>query len=170
MDAQFEDITKEIDPQPVPFDAEAMDLAALEGIDPPPREWAWDGWMPHARAVYLTGPGATGKTLLLQQLGTAYALGRPLFGYETRDGGPVLGIWGEDDKEEIWRRQVAVNSRLGCTMADLAKAGVCWIPTSRDITMFKAEGNDSGFKTTEEYYRFVDTVKGASRDWRLSTD
>jgi AAA domain len=149
--------TGEAKANPEPFDAEAMDLAALEGLDPPPREWAWDGWMPHARAVYFTGDGGIGKSLLMQQLGTAYGLGHALFGYGTR-GGPLIGIWGEDDKEEIWRRQKAINARLGCTMMDLVKADICWIPTARDITMFKADGTDSGFKVMLEFERFVETM------------
>ena len=59
-----------------PFDAEAMDLRALEGQEPPDREWTWDGWVPHGRACYLTGYGGVGKTLVSQMLGTAAALGR----------------------------------------------------------------------------------------------
>jgi hypothetical protein len=111
-------------PPDVPFDSEMMDLAALEGLDLPPREWAWNGWIPHGRAVYLTGAGAAGKSLFLQQFGTAYVLGREMFGYATRQG-PVMGIWGEDDEAEIWRRQNAINRRLGCTMTELAAAGLC---------------------------------------------
>ena len=139
-----------------PFDAEAMDLRALEGHEPPDREWTWDGWVPHGRACYLNGPGGAGKTLVSQMLGTAVALGRDLFGIVTRKA-PVVGVWGEDDHDEIWRRQIAINRRFNCSMSELAESGVCWIPTARDITMFTA-GVESDFKITEEFDRLREMI------------
>jgi len=141
----------------IPFDAEAMDLGALALKEPPPRVWVWDGWVIEGRAHYLTGPGGIGKSLLCQQMATAVALGADAFGVSTLQG-PVVGIWGEDDHDEIWRRQVAINRRFSASMTDLVEAGVCWIPTDRDITMFTA-GAESDFATTALFDSFKELIE-----------
>jgi RecA-family ATPase len=112
-------------PQPIPIEdtaqppdpaavlkAAAMDWQALAGRRPPRRRFAWNPWLPAVKVAVLNGSGAVGKTLLAQQLATAYALGRPLFGGET-EGGPVLVIAAEDDHDECWQRQLDICARFG---------------------------------------------------------
>ena len=101
------------------FDAAMLDLAALDGRTPPPRRFAWHPWIPAGEVTLLHGFGGVGKTLLAQQLSTATAIGAPMFGGAT-ESGPVLMLAGEDSHDELWRRQVDINQRLGCGMGDLA--------------------------------------------------
>lgn len=70
---------------------------------PQPREWVLDGMIPAGRVTSLFGNGGLGKTLLAIQIGLHVSLGRPLFEVPVT-GGPVLGIFCEDEDAEINRR------------------------------------------------------------------
>jgi RecA-family ATPase len=95
-----------------------IDAGDFEGLPVPDREWAVEGWEPLGTCVLLTGMGATGKSLLTQQRMTCSALGIPFMGVSVRQG-PSIYITCEDDKNEIHRRQHAINQALGITWADL---------------------------------------------------
>jgi RecA-family ATPase len=95
-----------------------IDPSKWEG-DPPEREWAMRDWLPWREASYLTGAGATGKSLLAQQMCTCFAMGRSLLGVEMREGVSVYVTW-EDDETELWRRQHAICAGLGVSMAGLS--------------------------------------------------
>lgn len=71
--------------------------------EPQPREWVLDGLIPAAKVSSLLGNGGLGKTLLALQIGLHVSLGRPLFDVKV-SGGPVLGIFCEDDEDELNRR------------------------------------------------------------------
>jgi hypothetical protein len=76
--------------------------------DPPPaREWVWDQLIPAGRVTALYGPGGIGKSTLLAQLGVHVSRGTALFGRGVT-GGPVVGIFCEDERDEIERRVRAV--------------------------------------------------------------
>ncbi len=125
LDATPEPYTVAAKMQPQPIDdaaqppdsgavltAAAMDWQALAGRRPPRRRFAWTPWLPAGKVAVLNGSGAVGKTLLAQQLATAYALGRPLFGGET-ERKPALVIAAEDDHDECWQRQLDICGRFG---------------------------------------------------------
>jgi putative DNA primase/helicase len=90
----------------------------LAGRKPPPRRFIVDKWLPVGCTTSLYGGGGIGKTMLAQQIGTAIAVGRPLFEMAVEKG-PVLGLMAEDDDAELWRRQIRVNEWFACEMADL---------------------------------------------------
>ena len=123
------------------FDAAMLDLAALDGRTPPARRFAWHPWVPAGEVTLLHGFGGVGKTLMAQQLATATAIGSSMFGGET-EAGPVLMLAGEDSHDELWRRQVDINQRLGCTMADLA--GKLYLIAAPHIDITIAEAAESG--------------------------
>ena len=85
---------------------------------PPPRRFAWEGWLPIGCVTSLYGPGGVGKSLLAQEVGTVVATNRQLFG-EHVEPGHVLGFFGEDDDDELWRRQIRINDWLNLKMTDL---------------------------------------------------
>jgi hypothetical protein len=87
------------------------------GRAPPERRFVVDQWLPAGCVTSLYGPGGVGKSLLAQQIGTAVAVGYPLFGCGI-ERGPVLGLMCEDEDDELWRRQVRVNAWCGCGMED----------------------------------------------------
>lgn len=70
---------------------------------PPPRDWIIRDMIPAGRVTSLFGNGGLGKTLLAMQLGIHTSLSQPLF-EKPINGGPVLGIFCEDEQDELERR------------------------------------------------------------------
>jgi RecA-family ATPase len=95
-----------------------IDPSAWDGLPVPVREWALDGWIPGGQATYLTGPGASGKSLLTQQLCTCIALGLPFLGVEVKQT-VALYITCEDDQLALHERQKAICEAMGVPMSAL---------------------------------------------------
>jgi RecA-family ATPase len=94
-----------------------MNWTALEGRDPPERTWLVSHWLTYGITL-LSGRGGIGKSMIAQTLGTALALGRTFI--DQIDEPQTVLMWAcEDDHDEVWRRQVAINRLFGCTMADI---------------------------------------------------
>lgn len=91
--------------------------SAWDGIAPPEREWRWDNFIPNHQATLLTGAGATGKSLLSQQMATCVGLGMPVLGVPTK-AVPSLYITCEDDPDELHRRQAAICATLGIPLPE----------------------------------------------------
>ncbi|WFS07762.1 bifunctional DNA primase/polymerase [Methylobacterium sp. 391_Methyba4] len=84
---------------------------AFAGRDPPPREWLVDGLIPRRKTTILTGDGGVGKSLLGQQLLTCVDQGADWLGRKVVQG-RVLGVFSEDDTDELWRRQRDIGAPL----------------------------------------------------------
>jgi RecA-family ATPase len=94
-----------------------MRWAELQDREPPQRTWLIDHWLTYGITL-LAGRGGIGKSLIAQTVGTALAIGRPFVDHIATP--QTVLMWAcEDDHDEIWRRQVAINRLLGCTMADI---------------------------------------------------
>jgi len=93
----------------VPFSA-----AALVG-EPPAREWLVPNWLPKGTVTALYGDGGVGKTLLAQQLANCIATGADFMGLAVPKG-RALGVFCEDDKDELWRRQHAIERAAGISL------------------------------------------------------
>lgn len=103
-------------PSPLPTE---IDWEALEERgEPPPRDWAVEGWLGMGHATMLFGRGGIGKSLFVQQLGTALALGRDFIAPIKQPRRTLL--WAsEDDVDELWRRQYAICQRFGIALSAL---------------------------------------------------
>lgn len=88
-------------------DLDFLDLSQLQGKDPPPRSWVIDQWLPRGTVTILVGSGGVGKSLLAQQIATSVSGGVDWLGKVAKRGA-VLGLFCEDDHDEVWRRQVAI--------------------------------------------------------------
>lgn len=84
----------------------------------PARAWVVPEWVPVGVVTALYGDGGIGKTLAAQQLMTSTAVGAPWFGLDVLRG-RTLGVFCEDDEDELQRRQEAINASLGLSMRDL---------------------------------------------------
>ena len=119
----------------------------LAGRQAPPRQFILPDWIPARCVTLLHGFGGVGKTLLAQQIGTACILRCQFLG-GIADACPVLAWFGEDDHDEIWRRQESINAALGVEkIADLDGKLHWWPCPHEDITLFTA-ANESDFRTT----------------------
>ena len=91
------------DAAPEPFVVEPASLMA-DRDPPPPRDWICpDLALPAARVITFLGNGGFGKTTIAEQLAISVATSRPLWGMPVA-GGPVLGIWCEDEQDEVDRK------------------------------------------------------------------
>jgi hypothetical protein len=84
---------------------------------PKPREWILEGMIPAGRVTSLLGAGGLGKTLVALQIALHVSLGRSLFGIAVK-GGPVLGIFCEDEEDELNRRLRAACEAERLTLED----------------------------------------------------
>lgn len=78
----------------------------------PAREWIVDGLVPVGGVTFVTGAGGEGKTLLAQQMATCVSAGVPFLGRPTMKC-TALGLFGEDDDNELIRRQQSIMSVEG---------------------------------------------------------
>lgn len=103
---------------PAPAPLRLIDPSRWEGVEPPRREWAWEGYVPTRQATLLTGAGSAGKSLLGQQLATCAALGRPCLGVPVRET-VALYVTCEDDRDELHRRQDRICYALEAHLSQL---------------------------------------------------
>ncbi len=97
-----------------------VDFMSLAGKIPPPRRWVVQDWLPRGTVTLLSGRGGVGKSLLAQQLGTAVAAEKHWLG-EVPNPGSVIGLFCEDDHDELWRRQVDICRHFGLSLDGAAE-------------------------------------------------
>jgi RecA-family ATPase len=96
--------------------------------DAPRLQWLVDGCFIPGTVALLSSDGGLGKSLLMQQLCTAVAIGRDWLGLKTQRV-KAYAMFCEDDQDELWRRQERINKHYGCSMGDL-----------EDVTYFSRAG------------------------------
>ncbi len=80
-----------------------IDFSTVFSDPPPDRRWLVRDWLPRGAVTSLYGPGGVGKSMLAEQLAIAVASGTDWLGLETT-GGAVVGLFCEDDEDELRRR------------------------------------------------------------------
>lgn len=129
-------------------DSEALDVRPASrwaDREIPPRRWVWEGWIPAGQTTALYGDGGVGKTLLAQQLLTAAATGQPFLGQAVSPG-RALGIFCEDDEDELQRRQDDINRMLGLGFRELGELYLV-SRVGHDNLLMTFDGRDSGVLT-----------------------
>ena len=101
-----------------------IEPSSLEGRPVPARQWIWEDYVPVGAVTALYGDGGTGKSLLAQQFMTAVATGSLFLGQDVAHC-RALGVFCEDDEDELHRRQASINRAFSISFADLG--GVRWI-------------------------------------------
>jgi RecA-family ATPase len=139
-----------------PARLELFDPTTLMGFPVPDREWIVAPWIPLRRATGIYGAPGAGKTLLMQMLCTAAAIGKPWLGLHVRRCKSVL-LYCEDDEDEMHYRQEAINHLYGCTYADLGK--MRWLPRLGDDNTLMSFENGRGIRT-QLFQQVLTEVKG----------
>jgi len=104
-------------PRGVEIPMDILSPSAWTG-EPPAHDWIVDGCFLRGTVAMLSGDGGLGKSLLMQQLCTAAALGKDWLGLETKPCN-TFAFFCEDDPDELHRRQFWINKHYGCQPADL---------------------------------------------------
>ena len=137
--------------------------AEIEGKSPPPLEWIVDGVLLRGTVILLAGPPKVGKSLLLQQLLTAVALGQPWLGRETVSA-RTFGLFCEDPQAILHRRQIAINSFYDRDAADL-ETNFSWLCRDHDDALLvEFEKFSDKPKFTPLWHQFVNYVKEDERE------
>lgn len=95
------------------------DPAGWKGRTAPERRFIIPGWLVRGHAGLLSGMEGVGKSLIAQQMLTCAAVGKSFLGLPIEHVKAVY-ITCEDTRDELWRRQEAINKALGITMDDIA--------------------------------------------------
>lgn len=82
-------------------------LIELSDIPPPPREFVIEGLLPAGKSALFAGSGGTSKTQGALQFMVGIAAGKSILSREVMHGA-ALGIFAEDDPEELARRINAI--------------------------------------------------------------
>jgi RecA-family ATPase len=98
---------------------------SLKGLKVPARQWIIRDWLPCGVVTGLYGDGGLGKSLLAQQLQTSMALSEAWLALAV-EAGASLGVYCEDSRDELWRRQADINAEYRVDFDSLAD--VHWMP------------------------------------------
>jgi RecA-family ATPase len=112
----------------------------LAGQIVPARRFIVDEWLPAGTVTINYGDGGVGKTLLAQQLMTSCATGLPWCGLAVEPCFAV-GLFCEDDEDELHRRQDSINREYGIDFSQLQN--MRWtsgVGMDNTLVSFEADG------------------------------
>jgi RecA-family ATPase len=135
-----------------------IDVAAWVG-EPPERRSLWGDWLPLRQTTMLTGMGGVGKSLFEQCLFTAIAVGKPFLGMPVEQRN-CLYITCEDDQDELFRRQAAIERSLGIERADwLGRLHLVSLADQPGTTALATAGDDRRLVPTDRWREIEDTCR-----------
>ena len=106
----------------------------LASRQPPERRWAIKNWIGRGHVTLLAGPAGSGKTALAQLICSALAIGRNCIDEVAQ---PTISLmWaGEDDHDEIWRREIPIARYLGVSLETFARRFYVQSYSELDMTL-----------------------------------
>ncbi len=130
-------------------------LNLLAGRPIPERQWIVPHWVPVGQVTLLYADGGVGKSMLALQLMIASAKARAWCGLPTAQCSSV-GLFSEDEMDEVHRRASAIAAHEGIPLADLWEATVM-SGVGRDNTLVNVS-RDGVVTITERWHEFRDEV------------
>lgn len=116
------------------FERRPIDWASLKDQTPPERDWAVRDWFGMGYPTLFAGQPGLGKTLIAQTVATCLAIGRGYIDYAPK-ARRVLMLAGEDDQNELWRREIAICEWLGVDFEAVSKNLIIESYADRDMTL-----------------------------------
>jgi RecA-family ATPase len=123
---------------PLAFREQCISVSSWYGTFATLRQWLAEGWIAIGTTTALYGDGGMGKSLLAQQLMTCTAAGINFLEMPTRQV-PTLGVFCEDDYDELQRRQEAINAHYGIEHAALPDMHL-WSRVGMDNALVEYDG------------------------------
>lgn len=118
-----------------------------QGRQAPERDWLIPGVVLKKTVCLFSGPGETGKSLIMQQLMTACALGKSWLGFDMPNV-RSFGIFSEDPYEEVWRRQEGINGYYDAEHSDLGDMAMVHVEKLDDPCLYRpSKASPSGEPT-----------------------
>jgi len=128
----------------------------LQGEQVPERRWLVRDLIPRGAVTMLSGDGGVGKSLLALQLMTAGAIGGKWIGIDV-PAFSSFGFFCEDDKQELHRRQAAINRHFGCDFASLERA-IWWPRVGVENVMVQYSKDSHAPPRLNKPYREVEKI------------
>ena len=119
--------------------------------EPPQRNWLIEGLALRKTVLVFNGPGAVGKSLVMQQLMTACAIGGDFLGQRM----PQVASYGwfaEDPLDEIERRQFEINRYYGIYPADTDGMSVTAADEMDNPLLFEAATRQAPGRPSASWY------------------
>ena len=135
-----------------------IDPVSLQGQPVPVRKWIVPQWIPSGAETMLSGAGGVGKSLLAMQLMTAAALGKQWIGQSTTPC-RTLGVFCEDEPDELHRRQMSINTYYETEFTDLNDMG--WLSRVGEESLMMTFDREEVGSGTE----FFQQVHNATQDF-----
>lgn len=120
-----------------------------------PQEWIVEHLIPKGSVTLLSGDGGKGKSLLCQQLQTCLNAGTPFLGLKAMSV-KSFGLYCEDDRDDLERRQNHINRHYGLMMGDLDSV-TYWCRKGRDSILAQYEWGPQSKPT-----KLMESVVGAA--------
>lgn len=134
-----------------------IEPTAWEGKPIPGRKWIVPGLIPCNTVTLLTGNGGDGKSLLALQLLKSSVTNTKWLGRDVKNV-RCLGIWAEDEEEELMRRTNDALTAEQMSFGDLD--GLTYIDRDgRDSIMYEAQHNDTTGRVTQFFEQVWETVQ-----------
>ena len=128
-----------------------------QGRQAPPRDWLIEGVVLRKTVSLFSGRGGVGKSLLMQQLMTAAALGRQ---WLDRQVPPVrtFGIFAEDPEDELWRRQEDICRFYDVEHGDLEDVELMSLDDLDNPSLYRVTKSEPNGAPTPLWFQIVNRI------------
>jgi RecA-family ATPase len=139
-------------------------VAALDGKPVRPRKWLVPDWIPEGHLTSVYGRGGGGKTTLALQLGASASVAALWLGMQTKRC-RVLGVFCEDDEDELHRRLADAADNLSLPLSDFE--GFTYLPRLGLDNLLVERSARGGLVTTALYDDLAEMIRDERVDLGL---
>jgi RecA-family ATPase len=124
----------------------------------PAREWLVNGYIPRQQPTLISGPGGTGKSILLMQLLASTALGLDWIELAVAQGAAIY-LCAEETEDEVRRRLEVILDYYSKKFADLTEAGFKLLTFTEEDPALAKYDRKNGMQPTKLFKRLAATAE-----------